>query len=240
MSRKTRSLALLLAAGALLLAACGSKNASNTPTPDANAVYTAAAATVGAALTQSAALTPSPTATTAPTDTPEATATQATPPTNTPSTPSAPVSTTPPNVPDQATLYSETIPDGTKIDPGAGFTKMWTLKNTGTTTWSTSYSVVFYAGSQMGAPNSTNLVKSVAPGDTVQVSINLTAPTSPGKYTGWFVLRNADGTNFYPVSVVIEVGAVTATNTAAPTKTPAPATNTPEPATATPTETSTP
>src|SRR5512135_3467629 len=39
-----------------------------------------------------------------------------------------------------------TVPDGTRFSPGAAFTKTWRLKNVGTCTWSTSYTLVFSSG----------------------------------------------------------------------------------------------
>ena len=35
-----------------------------------------------------------------------------------------------------------TVPDGTKYDPGATFTKTWRLRNVGTCTWTTAYTMV--------------------------------------------------------------------------------------------------
>jgi len=43
-----------------------------------------------------------------------------------------------------------TVPDGSSFTPGAAFTKTWQLKNIGTCTWTTSYSLVYAGGDQMG------------------------------------------------------------------------------------------
>ena len=45
----------------------------------------------------------------------------------------------------------------------------------------------------MGGPTSVNLPKSVAPGQTVDISINLTAPASGGHYIGYWKFKNASG-----------------------------------------------
>ncbi|MCJ7583876.1 MAG: NBR1-Ig-like domain-containing protein, partial [Anaerolineales bacterium] len=89
-----------------------------------------------------------------------------------------------------------TVPDGTNFAPGAAFTKTWRLKNIGTCTWTTSYALVFVSGSQMGAPSVVNLPTSVAPGGTVDVSANMTAPAVNGHYRGYWQLRNASGVLF--------------------------------------------
>jgi hypothetical protein len=89
-----------------------------------------------------------------------------------------------------------TVPDGTTYSPNATFTKTWRLKNIGTCTWTTSYSLVFESGTKMGGPTTVNLPKSVAPGQTVDISINLTAPASAGRYIGYWKFKNASGASF--------------------------------------------
>ncbi|MCL4531333.1 MAG: NBR1-Ig-like domain-containing protein [Chloroflexi bacterium] len=89
-----------------------------------------------------------------------------------------------------------TVPDNTVLQPGTTFTKTWRLKNIGTCTWTTSYSLVFDSGTQMGGPNSVNFPNSVAPGQTVDISVNLTAPSTAGNYIGYWKFRNASGVIF--------------------------------------------
>jgi hypothetical protein len=89
-----------------------------------------------------------------------------------------------------------TVPDGTKFEPGAAFQKTWRLKNIGTCTWTTSYSLVFDSGAQMGAPASVKLPSEVKPGQTIDISVNMTAPTSAGRYIGYWKFKNASGLLF--------------------------------------------
>jgi hypothetical protein len=89
-----------------------------------------------------------------------------------------------------------TIPDGTSILTGATFTKTWRLRNTGSCTWTTSYSLVFDRGEKMSGPDSQPLAGSVAPGQTVDISVSLTAPTTPGSYRGHWRLRDGGGVLF--------------------------------------------
>jgi large repetitive protein len=86
-----------------------------------------------------------------------------------------------------------TVPDGTIFGPGSSFVKTWRLKNIGSCTWTTSYSVVLTSGDQMGAPAVQNLPYSVTPGATVDVSVNMTTPSGNGHYRGNWKLRNASG-----------------------------------------------
>ena len=84
-----------------------------------------------------------------------------------------------------------TIPDGTSFAPGSALVKTWRLKNIGACTWSTSYAIIFYTGDKMGAPSVVYLPTSVAPGAMVDVTVNMTAPSAPGHYRGYWMLRNA-------------------------------------------------
>ncbi len=98
---------------------------------------------------------------------------------------------------DQAAFVSETIPDGTDFNPGQAFTKTWTLKNNGTCTWNANYNVVFFDGNAMGAPAAKQLTSgTVAPGESVQINMELQAPTAAGTHRGDFKLRNANGVLF--------------------------------------------
>jgi hypothetical protein len=89
-----------------------------------------------------------------------------------------------------------TVPDGTRFDPAATFTKTWRLRNIGTCTWTTGYTMVYDSGEKMGATTSVALPNSVAPGQTVDVSVNMTAPSTAGHYIGYWKFKNASGTLF--------------------------------------------
>lgn len=170
-----------------------------TPSPTFDATQTAAAQTAIAMLTQAAGLTPSSTL--------QATATQG-----------APVSTG-----DKAAFVADvTIPDGSVIAPGAAFTKTWKLQNAGTTTWTTSYSLVFISGEQMGTITSVPMSQSVSPGAQIDVSVDMVAPTNSGSYQGYWKMKNASGQFFNDsVYVLITVGSGGATQPSV-TNTPGP------------------
>ena len=135
-----------------------------------------------------------------------------------------------------------TVPDGTTLAVNTPFTKTWRLKNIGTCAWSTSYQLAFFSGDQMGAPTSAMFPKNVAVGETVDISINMTAPSTAGSYRGYWMFKNANGALFgigalgnKPWWVDIKVAGPTVTP-GGPTKTPT-ATVTPGGPTATPTST---
>ncbi len=88
------------------------------------------------------------------------------------------------------------FPDGTVVAPGETFTKIWRLKNRGTCTWTSDYMLVFSSGTQMGGTTAVRLPGTVLPGQTVDVSVTLTAPTGEGPYTSNWMLRNPSGALF--------------------------------------------
>lgn len=102
-----------------------------------------------------------------------------------------------------------TLPDGALVQPGAALTKTWRLRNTGNTTWGSGYQLVFRDREQMNAPAAVD-VPSTAPGQEVNISVPITAPTSDGLHTGRWQLRNPQGTLFGPpvwVSVAVHTPA---------------------------------
>jgi len=89
-----------------------------------------------------------------------------------------------------------TIPDGTQLSAGDVFIKTWRLQNRGTCTWTPDYMLVYTSGDQMGPTTAVRLNTTVAPGQTVDVSVTLTAPMSTGYHTGYWMLRNSYGALF--------------------------------------------
>ena len=131
-----------------------------------------------------ATLTPEPTMTTPPTET---------------TAPTLPPTATPTSIPcNRASFVSDvTYPDGSEVTVNTGFVKTWRLQNNGSCTWTSGYKLVFSNGDRMGAPDEVVLTGgTVAPGQTVDVSVNLTAPNTAGTYKGDFKLKSSDGSVF--------------------------------------------
>ncbi len=198
----------------LMVSACGllAPQAEDI-TPDL--LYTQAAQTVSAQLTQRAAeaqVTQSPGDTLptqpAPTSTPAVnTLVPATPtsmlPTSTPTLPlptftPAPPTPTPDLRPcDAARFVADlSVPDGTAFTPDAGFRKSWRLENVGICAWTGSYSLVYVSGDRMSGARVVPMPKNVAPGERVDLSVDLVAPDRSGRYTGYWMLANASGQRF--------------------------------------------
>ncbi len=192
MSRSSTLLSIV-AILAILAAGCNLQFSQT----DTAAIQTGAALTVQAALTNAA---PSATNTPAPFPT-------------VPTATNAPAATVAPAVSptsgcDAAAFVADvTYPDGTEVNAGDSFTKTWRLKNVGSCSWTPSYALVFTGGEAMGGPAAQSLVGNVNPGQTVDISVTLTAPASDGTHTGNFGLRNAAGVIFSHFYVQITVGA---------------------------------
>ncbi|MDO9546752.1 MAG: NBR1-Ig-like domain-containing protein [Pelolinea sp.] len=131
-------------------------------------------------------LQPLPTITVAPTDT------QASAPTNTPQ---------PCN---KAEFVSETIDDETKFNANTPFTKTWRLKNIGTCTWNTNYELTYASGDKMSGPATQKLPQNVAPGEQIDISVNLIAPASEGTYQGFWKIADDNG-QFYVNNIWVKI-----------------------------------
>ena len=182
--RKTLFLALTL----ILILAC-SPLVPATPQPAAtlDALYTSAAQTLSAMSTQGASTAVVQTTATSTLSIPSATAL---------------VFQTFTSVPpvtrcDAAAFVTDvTYPDGSNVGMGVVFTKIWRIKNVGTCTWTPSYALVFVSGERFGAQSAVALTGNVAPGQSIDLAIQLTAPNQPGRFRGNWKLRNAAGTIF--------------------------------------------
>lgn len=186
---------LLLSIG---LAACGAAQPTE-PTPtavDVNAIQTQAVQTVVAGVTQTALAmpteTPIPTETVIPTEAFTA-------------TPEVIATATSNRCDDSLFISDVTVPDGTQIAAGQKFVKTWKVKNVGSCTWTRAYTIRYGYGDRMNGRD-TYLTTEVLPNQEAEISVELTAPSTPGTYRGYWVLFTNNGISFIQYfSVVITV-----------------------------------
>jgi hypothetical protein len=178
----------------LVLVGCNLPAGGQVTPPSPEAAFTQAAETVAAELTR-VALLASPTSN-IPTDTPIPTNTSAPTPTNTPIY-------TPTNTPIPCNLAGfvsdVTYPDNTLVAPNQTFPKTWRIRNVGSCSWNSSYLLVFDHGDGMGvtAGYTQSLTAGVVnPGQMVDLTVNMTAPATPGTYTSYWRLRDPGGVLF--------------------------------------------
>ena len=207
----------LLAVFALVLSACGGKSKEPTPTPiDPNLIAAQAIATFAMGLTQTAFAQPTATLTPEPTATNTIAPTFAALGTN---TSSVPVNTCDVLVFDPNSI-DVTVKDNTPMAPGQAFDKTWRIQNGGTCTWTPTYKVVFTGsgnGGAMGAVT-TPIGKTVKPGESVDITVRFTAPSTAGDYASWWKIQNdggvwLTGSSFSVVIKVVGAAAATATVT---------------------------
>jgi hypothetical protein len=194
MNSLRQRLSIAVALVLILLSACTMPR-KETPTQSGSSlIYTVAAQTVNAQLTQ--VNRPPGTSFAGATFTPPAFLPSATPvpPTPLPGTRApSPISSTC----DRAKFVKDvSYPDNTPVKTGETFVKTWQLGNDGSCTWTTAYAMVFSGGNSMGAPAVVPLTGNVAPGETIDISVSLTAPADGGIQRGEFKLRNANNVIF--------------------------------------------
>ncbi len=182
---------IILALLPLLLGACTPAN-TPAPTPDVNAIYTAAAQTITVQLSQTAA---------APLPTQELTATATVLVTETPSlTATLGGILAGPGTKllcdDSKWVTDVNIPDGAQMTPGQDFLKTWKIRNSGTCSWGAGYTVIYggYNDKMNGAPAALNTT--VIPGQEVEVSVQFKAPTKVGEYLSAWRMANPSGFAF--------------------------------------------
>jgi hypothetical protein len=88
-----------------------------------------------------------------------------------------------------------TVSDGAFFRQGTPFTKTWRIRNLGTCTWGSGYTLIFVKGSQLGGPLSQPL-PALKPGEIADISIDLTTPYQGGTYWGIYAFQDPQGRRF--------------------------------------------
>ncbi|HSB01078.1 MAG TPA: CAP domain-containing protein [Anaerolineales bacterium] len=180
----TKKLSIITLLIMLTLSACSGRGTAPTATPAVTDTQPAAVIAVTTA---------APTMTETSTAQPSGTPATATP------TVGTVAPTNPANCTNSASFVADiTVPDDTNVAGGSIFTKTWRIANNGTCVWGPDYKLTYYSEERMSAPESVPLGIAY-PGQNLDISVNLTAPTSPGRHQANFVIKNAAG-------LIIKVG----------------------------------
>lgn len=110
-----------------------------------------------------------------------------------PAAPSVPTNT---ECQDKAQYISDDGLDGTIYAPNTPFTKSWTVKNTGSCTWDNQYLVAYISGATMTQQPGYFILppgQTIAPGQTLHVSIGMASPIEDGNYKSYWGLKKVDG-----------------------------------------------
>ena len=199
---KTLSLVAVMIAAALMLGACGAA-APAEPTVDPNVIFTQVAETVMVSMTQTSeamppTATPEPTATTAPTQPPAPTADinqEQTPPQGQQAAPTISMGPTPTVqlFGDVAKWNTQSPLDGKIFKTAEEFTFHVCMQNVGSTDWTTGFYLKYIDGNKVCWNNKVNVGDTVEPGDKWCFDLGCTAPSSPGSYTTYWFMYDADG-----------------------------------------------
>ena len=156
----------------MVLSACGGQPTQVTPTP---AAVTPVIPVTGETVTEApatveASVTPEPTSTVPP-----------------------PRPTNAPDCTNKASFIADvTIPDNSEMMGNTTFIKTWRVMNTGTCVWAFDYTLAHYAEESLSAPAAVPLGLTY-PGESLDISVFLTAPNTVGVHKGYFVIRNPEG-----------------------------------------------
>ncbi|NPV55388.1 MAG: hypothetical protein HPY76_01770 [Anaerolineae bacterium] len=115
------------------------------------------------------------------------------------------VSLTPTGKPDDALWISNSPPDYSTFSPGQDFDMVWIVRNTGTSTWNSTYSYRYQRGEKAHKKDNYHLKTTVPPGASVELIVDMNAPTEPGNYNLYWELVNESGQGFYTVNFVFTV-----------------------------------
>ncbi len=96
-----------------------------------------------------------------------------------------------------AAFYGDvTIPDDTAFEQNVTFTKTWRFRNEGDCTWDSSYAMVFAGGEMLNTPLINPFVTQVAPGEIVNLSLEMRTPDRGGNFQSLWQFQNGQGTRF--------------------------------------------
>lgn len=94
-------------------------------------------------------------------------------------------------------FISETVPDGTRFEPGQAFSKTWRYRNEGPLKWTKGYAFVRKSASPAGNPLSSHALvdisEEVSPGEEVDFTVDFVAPTTDGIYSVVYQIMNDRG-----------------------------------------------
>ncbi len=132
------------------------------------------------------------------------------------------------------------LADSTAVPPDAPFRKIWRVRNTGTCMWPEGVQLVRVSGDTIPGPDRVP-APAAAPGQEIDVAVDLTAPKQPARYTSFWRFQTAGGDLFGAVvylEIVVSVHANPPPIHAIPSPTSFPTASPTPPTTSMPTATS--
>jgi len=95
---------------------------------------------------------------------------------------------------DRATFLSDvTYSDNASVNPGERFVKTWEIRNDGDCIWGVGYELHFDSGSFSDVVSLADPFPDVAPLESIEISVELTAPDTPGAHSGIWKIKSIEG-----------------------------------------------
>ncbi|MCE1253558.1 MAG: hypothetical protein LWX83_08425 [Anaerolineae bacterium] len=108
---------------------------------------------------------------------------------------------------DQAQLIEQRPDNGSNIAKSFDYDMVWTVKNTGTTTWTPDYYIAFWGGDRIGdgLPTAYFLQKDVKPGEITSLIAHMKSPLQTGNYRGIWFFMNDKKEGFFDLNISLNV-----------------------------------
>ena len=99
---------------------------------------------------------------------------------------------------EMAFLSDVTIPDGTEFSVGEGFSKVWRLSNSGTTTWPLGCRLVLETntGDRLSTVEYVDIPGEVPPQSAVTISVEMETPKKLGRHVSYWRMQGPSGSAF--------------------------------------------
>jgi hypothetical protein len=103
-------------------------------------------------------------------------------------------------------LTAKTPIDATVMKKNQKFTMSWTVGNVGSAEWDPAHvDLVYLNGARMNAPKVADLPNSVPPGQSITLTLSMTAPSTAGDYKSVWALQQGKSNNFCKLNISITV-----------------------------------
>lgn len=89
-----------------------------------------------------------------------------------------------------------TVEDGSSMNPGNRFIKIWRMRNEGSVAWPENTVLTFVGGDKLATQDTIVLPQAVAAGAEVEIAVDMIAPQRPGRYVSYWRLASPDGNRF--------------------------------------------
>jgi hypothetical protein len=101
-----------------------------------------------------------------------------------------------PSRPKSKFVADVTLPDASLVAPGKSLVKTWRIKNDGKAAWPRGTRLVCVGGASFGTSKDGVAIPQVKSGEEIDYSINITAPSIPGRYVSYWRMMTPDNRRF--------------------------------------------